>query len=175
MAEVTPKRQFVKDLKEGEEVESTFSVKFKKPPRPYAKGLMFEARLADKTGEISAKFWGGKNEVEVRNAYNGFDADDVIRVKGIASSYRDVLEISVRPDANGSVAKVPQGGYDLCDFVEQSKHDLDQLMAGLYVHIRKVKNQHLKQLLAIFSAASRPLPRPCSFIAIGSEGWQSTL
>jgi 3'-5' exoribonuclease len=144
------KSQFIKDLKEGEEVDSLFSVKFKKPPRPYAKGLMFEARLADRTGEISAKFWGGKHEAEVRKAYDGFNADDVVQVKGMASSYRDVLEISVRPDANGSVAKVPLGGYDLGDFVEQSEHDLDQLMAGLNAHIRKVQNPHLKQLLAIF-------------------------
>jgi len=147
-----PKTQFVKDLKDGDEVDSLFSVKFKKPPRQYAKGMMFEVRIADRTGEISIKYWGGKAEAEVRKAYEAFDSDDVVRVKGTASSYRDVLEISVRPDMCGSVAKVPPGAFDLGDFVERSEHDLDQLMASLNAHIRKVQNQHLKQLLAYFFA-----------------------
>jgi 3'-5' exoribonuclease len=147
-----PKTQFVKDLKDGDEVDSLFSVKFRKPPRQYAKGLMFEARLADRTGEISAKYWGGNKEAEVRKAYEAFDSDQVVRVKGSASSYRDVLEISVRPDMGGSIVRVPQGAYDLGDFVERSDHDLDQLMGDLNRHIGKIKNQHLRQLLAFFFA-----------------------
>jgi hypothetical protein len=55
MAEVAPKRQFVKDLKEGEEVDSTFSVKFKKPIRKYARGFMFELRLSDHRQVLGAK------------------------------------------------------------------------------------------------------------------------
>src|SRR5512136_3323851 len=69
-----PKTQFVKDLKDGDEVDSLFSVKFKKPPRQYAKGIMFEVRIADRTGEISVKYWGGKAETEVRKAYEAFDS-----------------------------------------------------------------------------------------------------
>jgi len=147
--EVKPKTQFVKDLKDGDEVDSLFSVKFKKPPRQYAKGLMFEVRLADRTGEISAKYWGGKNEAEVRKAYEAFDSDEVVRVKGNASSYRDVLEISVRPDVS-AIARVPPGAYDLGDFVERSDYDLDMLMDELNKHREKIKNQHLRQLLAHF-------------------------
>jgi len=56
MAEVAPKSQFVKDLKEGVAVETTFSVKFKKPIRKYARGFMFELRLSDRSGEITAKY-----------------------------------------------------------------------------------------------------------------------
>ncbi len=101
MAAVTPKVQFVKDLKEGEEVETTFSVKFKKPIRKYARGFMFELRLSDRSGEITAKYWGQKEEEAVRKVYGSFNANDIVHVKGLASTYRDAPEISISPENKG--------------------------------------------------------------------------
>ncbi|MBM4236977.1 MAG: hypothetical protein FJ151_00650, partial [Euryarchaeota archaeon] len=63
------KKRFVKDLQVGEEVDDLFSVKFKKPPRPYSKGFMFEARVSDRTGQINVKYWGSPNEEETKKTY----------------------------------------------------------------------------------------------------------
>ncbi len=57
------KKQFVgKFSKDGEEVDSQFAVKYKKPPVAYKgadkTGKWFEVRLSDNTGEITAKYWG---------------------------------------------------------------------------------------------------------------------
>ena len=66
------KSQYVKNLKSGDRVDSVFAVKFKKPVRNYVNGYMFEVRAADKTGEITAKYWGDndENSVEQREITN---------------------------------------------------------------------------------------------------------
>ncbi|MCU0861113.1 MAG: HD domain-containing protein [Methanomassiliicoccales archaeon] len=146
------KTQFVSNLKEGEEVDSLFSVKFKKPPKPYAKGSMFEVRLADRTGEMTAKFWGPKDEEAVRRLYQSFEADDVVRAKGTVSSYRDVLEIGISPDKGGCLSKVAKGEYRISDFVARASRDVDQMMSALNAAVRRVQNKHLQALLAQFFA-----------------------
>ncbi len=147
MAEAAPKRQFVKDLKEGEEVESTFSVKYKKPIRKYARGFMFELRLSDRSGEITAKYWGQGEEDAVRKVYGGFEADDVVLIKGLASSYRDVPEISISPDNKGRIARVELSCVDLTDFVDVSDTDLDVMRQEITQAISSVKSHHLRLLL----------------------------
>jgi 3'-5' exoribonuclease len=147
MAEVAPKRQFVKDLKEGEEVETTFSVKFKKPIRKYARGFMFELRLSDRSGEITAKYWGQNAEDEVRSVFASFDANDVVMVTGLASSYRDVPEISISPENKGRIKRVELTCIDLTDFVDVSDIDLREMRQDIGKAISSVQNVHLRQLL----------------------------
>ncbi|MEM0448293.1 MAG: HD domain-containing protein [Methanomassiliicoccales archaeon] len=144
------KRQFVRDLKVGEDVDSLFSVKFKKPPKPYSKGSVFEVRLADRTGEMTAKYWGSKDEEAVKSVYNSFDSNDVVRVRGSVSSYKETVEISISPDKGGTVEKVPKGDYRLTDFVASSSRDVDQMMTSLNSAVRRVQNRHLQLLLASF-------------------------
>jgi 3'-5' exoribonuclease len=147
MAEVAPKRQFVKDLKEGEEVDSTFSVKFKKPMRKYARGFMFELRLSDRSGEITAKYWGQNDESAVRKVYESIGPDDVVHVNGLASSYRDVPEIAISPENKGRIAKVELCSVDLTDFVDVSDIDLGAMRQEIVQTICTVQNTHLRLLL----------------------------
>ena len=144
------KSQFIQDLKEGEEVDSLFSVKFKKPPKAYTKGFVFEVRLADRTGEMTAKYWGPKDEASVRSLYQSFESDDVVRVRGMVSSYREALEIGISPDKKGLLEKVPKGGFDITDFVARASRDVEQMMSQLNSYVRKVQNKHLQALLAHF-------------------------
>jgi len=147
MAEVAPKRQFVKDLKEGEEVDSTFSVKFKKPIRKYARGFMFELRLSDRSGEITAKYWGQNDEGAVRKVYESIGPDDVVLVNGLASSYRDVPEIAISPENKGRIVKVELCSVDLTDFVDVSDIDLGAMRQEIVQTICTVQNSHLRLLL----------------------------
>ena len=147
MVEVAPKRQFVKDLKEGEEVDSTFSVKFKKPIRKYARGFMFELRLSDRSGEITAKYWGQNDEGAVRKVYESIEPDDVVLVNGLASSYRDVPEIAISPENKGRIVKVELCSVDLTDFVDVSDNDLGMMQQEIVQTICTVQNSHLRLLL----------------------------
>jgi 3'-5' exoribonuclease len=144
------KRQFVRNVVLGDEIDDVFSVKYKKPPRRYANGLMFEVRIADRTGEINVKFWGPADEVSVRKIYEAFKAGDVVRVKGQVIVYRDLMEISVNADGGGYVKPVSASEYRYEDFVGSSEKDLDQMMTQLNSYVKCVDNPHLQKLLSSF-------------------------
>jgi len=144
-------KQFISELKEGQPVDSTFSVKYKKPPSPYRNksGSWFTAGLSDKTGEIELRFWGRESSDSVQGIYDSFKVSDVIHVKGSAkTSIRDNrLEIHVN-EGEGVIEKA--GSYDREDFIPKTKGNVDDMMAGLLKAIDEVQNPHLKQILESF-------------------------
>lgn len=144
------KRQFVRNFALGDEIDDVFSVKYKKPPRKYANGFMFEVRIADRTGDITVKFWGLADEASVRKTYDAFKAGEVVRVKGQAVTYRDVMEISVNVESGGFVKPVQAPEYRYEDFVGRSEMEPDQMMTQLNSYIKKVENAHLQRLLSSF-------------------------
>lgn len=139
------KKQFVKDLKSGARVDSVFAVKFKKPVRNYVNGYMFEVRVADKTGEITAKYWGDNDENNVQKLYDDFQKPDVIRITGTANEYMGRLEIGISKTDGDIVEKTDE--YDVTDFIASSERDIDEMMNTLKNTVGSVKNPHLKTLL----------------------------
>lgn len=139
------KKQFIKDLKSGDRVDSVFGVKFKKPVRNYVNGYMFEVRAADKTGEITAKYWGDNDENSVQKLYDDFQKSDVIHVAGTANEYMGRLEIGISKTDGDIVEKTDE--YDVTDFVASSERDIDEMMNTLKNTVKSVKNPHLKTLL----------------------------
>lgn len=133
-------------------MDDLFSVKFKKPPREYAKGYMFEVRVADRSGEMTLKYWGTPDLDGVTRVYHSFGHGDVIRVRGRISSFRDVLEIAVSGEETEAIVPVPAEAYDIRDFVGVSGKDIDQMMSRLNSFIRKVEEPHLRKLLQHFFA-----------------------
>ncbi|MCX6657500.1 MAG: hypothetical protein NTY62_02265, partial [Euryarchaeota archaeon] len=53
-------KQLISELKPGDKVDSYFSVNYRKPVTEYKYGFMFEFRAADKSGQITIKYWGGQ-------------------------------------------------------------------------------------------------------------------
>lgn len=147
---VSGKIQFVTNIEAGDEVEDVFSVKYKKPPKRYAGGLMFEVRVADRTGAINVKFWGTPDETAVRKEYESFKAGDVVRIKGQAGIYKDITEISVNLGSGGFVRPVTSEEYEYGDFVASSEKDVDWMMTQLNCYVDKVENQYLLRMLHSF-------------------------
>lgn len=144
------KRQFVRSLVLGDEVDDLFSVKYKKPPRKYTNGFMFEVRVADRTGDITVKFWGPADEAAVRRIYDVFKDGDIVRVRGQVNTYRDVLEISVNAESGGLVRPVQASEYRFDDFVASSKKNPDMMMTQLNSLVKKVEDSHMQTLLSAF-------------------------
>lgn len=142
------KRQFVKNLATGDDVDDLFSVKYKKPPRRYAKGFAFEARVADRTGEVTMKYWGSPDEAAVRSLYDSIKVGEVVRIKGQALTYKDAMEISV--GVGGSVVPVATSCCCLGDFVATTEKDIEGMMASLMRHLAGVESAHLRSLLDSF-------------------------
>ncbi|MDI6917758.1 MAG: HD domain-containing protein [Thermoplasmatales archaeon] len=139
------KKQFIKDLKPGDVVDSLFAVKFKKPVKNYVKGYMFEARVADKTGEITAKYWGDRNAAEVQSLYDSFQKSDVLHITGSANEYMGALEIGISKTDSDKIEK--QKNFEVKDFVDSVPRDMDEMLTDLSSLINSVKNPHLKTLL----------------------------
>lgn len=140
-------KQFIRDLKPNDIVNSYFAVKYKRPLRQYARGHMFKVGLSDKTGEIDLTYWGGTDSNKVRKVWDSFDVDDVIIVRGVVSEYQNEKKIDVNED-RGSIVKTNE--FDIGDLVAVSKRDPDEMFSELMSKIKAVENPYLSKLLHSF-------------------------
>src|SRR3989344_3815231 len=142
-----PKSQFISGLKEGDSVNSAFSIKYKHPPEAYKNGFRFELGLADRSGEIELKYWGSADKEKVEALYKGFKEGDVIEVNGKTSAFRGVSEIHINEGA-GSIRKIAE--FDIADFVEKSAEDSEKLANDMLAEIKGMKNEFLRKLMEEF-------------------------
>lgn len=145
------KNQFIGNLKEGDIVNSMFAVKYKKPPREYKskskEGEWFEIRISDKTGEITAKYWGD-DVAFTHKIYKSFDKDDVIFIRGRVNAYGNGIEILIEP---GKIRKCSPEEYDIRDFVEVTKKDREEMMADLMKIIEGIDEPYNSLLHSFFN------------------------
>lgn len=139
------KAKFIRDLAVGDVVQDVFAVKYKKPPREYARGYVFEMRLSDVTGEITAKYWGDRNLALVRKLYDSFSADDVVYLTGTVKEFMDRPEIALSKENRDMVVR--RSDYDIHDFIRASGKETGKMMPELLGIIGSVGNPHLKALL----------------------------
>lgn len=137
----------IRDLKPEEKVDGKFVVKFKKPVQPYSKGFRFELRIGGSDGEVMLKFWGPVNESEVQRLYDSIKKDDVIHVKGVASEYKDNIEISV--NSFDGIRVCAPGEYEAREFVEEADN-IPGMFDELASYIDSVKNPDLRKVLSAF-------------------------
>jgi len=142
--------QFIKDLRNNDPVESTFSVKYKHPPKKYVKGLMFGIGLTDRTGEIEATFWGKAGEEEsVRKTYDSFQVNDIVVVSGKIGEFRNKLKINIDPE-DGGIRKAKPSEYSIEDFIPRTNQDVEKIVENIKAIIQSFENPHLKRLLELF-------------------------
>jgi 3'-5' exoribonuclease len=137
---VTLKKVFIRDLKEREQVETSFLVTRKdsgvsKSGKPY-----LNLRLRDRTGEVDARVWDNAEEIS-----KNFEKDDVVRVKGQVVAYQGELQINVL-DIRGLAG----GEYSLRDYLPSSERDPEEMMNELGGVIRSIGDRHLRALLEVF-------------------------
>ncbi len=138
------KQQFVQDLEDGKTVDSLFAVTYKESVHGYAKGFTFSLELADKTGSVACKYWGGENRSAVERVYNQIEQGGVLRVQGVAGSFRGQLQVNVE-EGDGLLKKV--GGFDIEDFVAAAHRDREDMLQELEQVIESFENSDLQDLL----------------------------
>jgi 3'-5' exoribonuclease len=146
------KKQMVADLKEGDEVDSHFSISYRKYPRAYRDGHSFELRLQDSSGQINAVYWGGREQDQgaVQELYDSIKERDVVHVRGKVSIFRDALQIGIDPGRGHVVEK--SAFSDLSCFVPTSPRDLDEMMRELDRAVEQIANADMRSLLQHFFA-----------------------
>ncbi len=145
------KEQYIENIREGDVVNDFFAVKIKKPPRPYKRGTWFDLVVADKTGEINVKFWGGDNKDRVKRLYDSFKVGDVIQVRlGNVEIYEEKPQISIN-ETSGGLRRCAPNEYDVIDFVPSlDEGKIKELLQVVKKEISNVENEQLKNLLDQF-------------------------
>jgi 3'-5' exoribonuclease len=142
-------KQLIAELKPGDKVESYFSVNFRKPVSDYKYGFMFEFRAADKSGQITIKYWGGQDKGSVQKLYDSFDREQVVRVRGEAQEYKGQLEVSISEKNGGWLERMAEGEYDLQQLVK-SYENIEEMKARLRELVSSVQDPAMRKLLDDF-------------------------
>lgn len=150
------KKQYVNSFSaNGEQVDDIFAVKFKKPPVPYKgankRGKWFELRVSDRTGEITAKYWG-RDEHETERLFSSIEKGDVVRITGAVNEYppgSSQFSISIDPK-RGGLKKCSPEEYDAADFVASSTRDTKGMLKDVKSILSKVTNMHLRAVADAF-------------------------
>ena len=142
-------KQLVSALRPGDKVNTFFSVSYKKPLTEYKYGWMFEFRVGDKTGQITAKYWGGQDKTHVTEIHDSFGRDDVVKVKGEVADFRGASEISVSEKNGGTVVRLQEGEYEFADLIK-SYDNVPKMRARLTELVASVQEPHLRRILEAF-------------------------
>jgi 3'-5' exoribonuclease len=142
-------KQLIAELKPGDKVESYFSVNFRKPVTDYKYGFMFEFRAADKSGQITIKYWGGQDKGSVQKLYDSFDREQVVRVRGEAQEYKGQLEVSISEKNGGWLERMAEGEYDLQQLVK-SYENIEEMKARLRELVSSIQDPAMRKLLDDF-------------------------
>jgi len=142
-------KQLISELKPGDRVDSYFAVNYKKPVSDYKYGSMFEFRVADRSGQMTVKYWGGQDKQAVQGLFLSFEREQVVRVTGEVAEYKGALEISVSEKNGGSISRVPEGGYDISALI-RSYDNIGDLKRRLAEITFSVKDESLRKLLISF-------------------------
>lgn len=140
-------KAFVEELKPGDSVDSTFSVKYKRAVVKYANGWRFAFGAADKTGEVEVSYWGGDDADAVRAVHDSFNEGAVVRVNGFVGSWKDRKKIDIN-EGKGSIN--PADDYDLTDFLPETDKNVEEMYAELLTLVDSVENPGYRKLLDAF-------------------------
>ena len=139
-------KKVITDMKPGDKVDSVFSVHYKKSISEYKYGSMFEFRVADRTGQITVKYWGGEDKTEVEKIFETISRDTIVQIRGTIGEYRGAMELAVNPNEGGMVKLLSEGEYDIKELIGTIE-DIPGLVARLKEAIASVKDPHYSAVL----------------------------
>jgi 3'-5' exoribonuclease len=128
----------VVDFEPNKAVESTLLVVRKELRQGGRAGQFLDLTLCDSTGRIPARVWDNAPAMADR-----FGVGDVVRVSGMAETYRNELQLRV-----GEIDPLAPEQADPSDYLPRSRTDLKALEARLAEVVKSIENVYLRELLA---------------------------
>jgi len=110
-------------------------VKPKKTGEPY-----LALTLGDRTGQIEAKMWDN-----VEDAIDGFEQEDVVKIKGLLNKYKSRFQITIH-----KLRKLQESEIDFADYLPKTSKDIGELWRTLAGFVATFQNPHLKALIEAF-------------------------
>jgi 3'-5' exoribonuclease len=130
-------KTFVREIKEGQPVDSIFLVVNKELRPRKTDGQYLRLILADKTGEIYCNMWDN-----FQKTFATFQIDDYVRIRGHAKMYQQKLQLSLT-----DLQKVDSSEVNIKDFQKTSKRSPDEMWKELNEFASSIENRYLKQLI----------------------------
>lgn len=128
---------FVKDIKEKDQIDSTFLVKNKSTPIGKSGKPYLVIGLGDRTGTLDARVWDNAEAMA-----QGFDVEDFVRVRGTVNLYQKRLQLIVH-----GIEKVSKKDVNSADYLPSSQYDAEVMYKTLLAIAKGMKNKYLRQLV----------------------------
>ncbi len=125
------------DLQPGKSFDTVLLVVRKELRQGGRAGFFLDLTLCDSSGRVPAKVW--ENAASVAD---GFEAGDVVRVSGMAETYRDELQLRLE-----RIEALPPGEADPSEFLPRTTKDVKALEAALAETVKSIGEPHLRELL----------------------------
>ena len=134
------KETYLKDIKQGEKVSSSFLVAEKNMAFSQKGSPYLTVKLKDKTGELDGKVWDNAVEFDRQ-----FKKGDIIAIEGRAANYKNAIQISII-----GIKKCNWEEVEPTDYLPGAKGDVKAMYGELLDHIDRVQNKPLQELLYAF-------------------------
>ncbi len=134
------KEIYLKDIKQGDKVASTFLVAEKNMAFSQKGSPYLTVRLKDKTGEIESKVWDNAVEFDRQ-----FKKGDIISIEGRAASYKNSIQISIV-----NIKKTAWEEIEPNDYLPAANADVNAMFNETLGYIDKIQDTHLRELLHAF-------------------------
>lgn len=135
-------KQFITDIEEGDSINSHFVAQDPQLiPHKNKPGFYMQLYLCDKTGAVKAFCWDNAEKF-----YELTKGNNVIKVEGRAEIYNEKLQIRVF-----NISLPNQNEFELEDFIQSSKKNLEELFDQLNKEIKEIKNPFISQLFTKIS------------------------
>jgi 3'-5' exoribonuclease len=134
------KEVYLKDVKQGEKVSSSFLVAEKNMAYSQKGAPYLNLKLKDKTGELDGKVWD--NAVQFDQV---FKKGDIIAIEGRAASYKNAIQISII-----GIKKCNWEEIEPTDYLPGITGDVQALYNELLIYVDKVESKPLQNLLNAF-------------------------
>ncbi len=149
----------INELKAGKTVGNLFAIRKKEGIYDYKSksGKYFVLDVGNKSGEITAKYWGGANEEKITSLYNDLHVGDIVKISGQTKfdSYSKQLTIYINEESRYGasqdyIKKVDTSKVDISEFMATSERDIDEMYNELKTYMQEVQNPALVKLLDTF-------------------------
>jgi 3'-5' exoribonuclease len=149
-ATLTLEKAFVRDLADGQTVDSVFVVRDRAKRQKRNGETFLKLQLGDVTGAVEGVVWDG-----VDGCFEIAAPGSVLRVRGTFSvDQRFGSAITVR-----ALRTAEEGEYDPADLLDGPSKAFDQMCADLGELIKTIRHPHLRALLGRFFAEGSPVWR----------------
>ncbi len=127
--EYMEKRQFIKDLSVGAEIDGVFLLGLAQQGQA-RNGPYWRLELRDASGALEAKIWSPQSQ-----AHPDLSAGSLVEVRGRVTSYRDRPEIAV--EQLKVLGEAEAAGLDLADFMPASARNPAEMLGELTVLLKE--------------------------------------